>query len=107
MKNLFLDQFSCNLMTWEENPAKRNTNNAITFYVDAEQKVGVEDVIIGSYNPEIISVYEILEITERRAGAIPAKDYVTAKTAHSFKKPVFSEFNLLVSPRFLKLYNLF
>ena len=106
MKNLFLDQFSCNLMTWEENPAKRNTNNVITFYVDTEQNVGVEDVIVGSYNPEMISVYEILEITERRKGAMPKKDYVTAKTKHSFKKPVFSEFNLLVNPRFSKLYDI-
>jgi hypothetical protein len=106
MKNLLLNQFSCDLMTWEENPAKRNVNNEVTFYVDSKQDVNVGDVVVGNYTPEIISVYEILEVVERRSGAVTKKDYLTVKTKHSFSKPVFSEFNLLVNSRFLKLYNL-
>ena len=106
MKNLFLNQFSCDLMTWEENPAKRNSNNEITFYIDKKSEVNVGDVIVGSYTPEMIPVYEITEIIERRNGAVTTKDYVTAKTSHTFKKPIFSEFNILVISRCSKLYNL-
>jgi len=106
MKNLLLNQFSCDLMTWEENPAKRNVNNEITFYVDSKQDVKVGDVIVGNYTPEMISVYEIFEVSERRPGAVTKKDYLTVKTKHSFNKPVFSEFNLLVNDRFLRLYDI-
>ncbi len=106
MKNLFQNQFSCDLMTWEENPSKRNVNNEITFYIDEEQSVNVGDVIVGNHTPEQCSNYELLEITERRKGNLPKKDYVTAKAKHSFKKPLFSEFDLFVNDRFKKLYDI-
>jgi len=106
MKNLFQDQFSCNLMVWEVLPKNRNKNNEVKFYIDETSEVNIGDVIIGNHTPEQISVYEILEIVERRKGAVLKKDYLTVKTKHSFNKPIFSEFNLLVNDRFLRLYDI-
>lgn len=106
MKNLFQNQFSCDLMVWECNPVKRNINNEIKFYVDEKQDINKEDVIIGNYTPEMCSTYEILEVSERIKGAINKKDYVTAIVKHSFKKPIFSEYSLLVNSRFMNLYDI-
>ncbi|WP_281321988.1 hypothetical protein [Flavobacterium aestivum] len=59
------------LLIWETNPKKRNLNNKVTFYSDAEIRVG--DIIISNPGDTSVSSYEVLEIIENRKGNVKGK----------------------------------
>ncbi len=109
MKTLFQNMIGCDLMTWETNPRMRKKNRTITFYVPTSQEISKGDVIIGTYDAEKISVWEIEEIEGRRKGNMKGRDYVTAKAKwyNGIKSLDFSNYNIdRTSVGFRKLYNL-
>jgi len=70
---------SVNLMIWETAEGFRNQNNEIKFYCDSKINIQIGDVIIGNYNADFFSSYEIEEIKEVRDGAMSNQLYITAK----------------------------
>jgi len=74
-----------NLMTWETDTKKRNTNNVISFYLDVDKQVSIGDLIRAtpSNGFSAVSTYELTDIKERRAAALSGKDYITAATKWS------------------------
>ncbi|MCB0446301.1 MAG: hypothetical protein KDD03_02110 [Gelidibacter sp.] len=106
MNNLLQNQVGCDLMIWETDSRKRNTNNEVKFVVPTSQDVKVGDVLVGNYSAKSISCYEITEIKERRKAAQHKRDYLIVKTKWTNKKPNFSNFTLITNSSFNQLFNL-
>lgn len=53
------------LLIWEVEPSKRNQNNVIEFYCDENYEIQKSDVIIGNYNMDSFSSYEVTEVLEK------------------------------------------
>lgn len=88
-QQVFLNKFSIDLMVWETNPAKRNKNNVIKFYLQKKTDIKEGDLIIGDYSEFGVSVYEVENIQDTKPGSIASKNYFTAKTKWSQKSPSF------------------
>lgn len=93
-------------MIWETDPSLRNKKNEIKFIVPADQEIKTGDVLVGQYSAENTSCYEITEIKNRRESNLKSKDYITALTSWTNKKPDFSNFTINTTERFKKLYNI-
>lgn len=83
--NYLINDRDCNLMIWELNPKKRNTNNTINFVVPNDRPVNVGDTILGREQLDRQSHYKITEILERRPASLKKRDYIVAKSEWSIK----------------------
>jgi hypothetical protein len=106
MNNLLQNQVGIDLMIWESNPKKRNTNNEVKMVAPINQEIKVGDVLVGLYSPEKINCYQITEIVSRKPSSLGGKDYLIVRTKWSAKIPDFTIFKLLTDKRFNNLYNL-
>ena len=77
------NQKDVHLMTWEIDPNKRNQNNIITFNLLKKSKIEVGDNITVNLGNGKFSVYQILEIKEKRQSSLKDYDYITATTQWS------------------------
>lgn len=94
MKNAFYEGKGCRFMSWEQNPNKRNVNNRITFLVDENQEVNVEDILVGdNLNGVGRSTYTITEIVERRKSKQTGHDHLTVLTHWENSVIDVNEFN--------------
>jgi len=106
MKRLFENQKSevC-LMLWPTKVQDRQGVFSIAFYEDKKDDLKTGDVICANYS-ENSSYYEIVEIKDRRDGAIKSKKYVTANVTWSNHAKI-SDFNCdNTSMTFKKFFNL-
>ena len=71
------------LMSWEQDPNKRNINNTVKFNINRDESVTVGDIIIGDNNKGHKSQYLITEVIEERPSSIQGKKHVTVKTKWS------------------------
>lgn len=76
--NYFQNHKNVTLLTWRQ--SKRNINNQITFYIDKNIDFKAGDVVIGNYNTDFFSGYQVDLILERRDGNVSTQDHITAKT---------------------------
>ena len=79
------NQKDVHLMTWEIDPNKRNQNNIITFNLLKKSKIEVGDNITVNLGNGKFSVYQILEIKEKRQSSLKDYDYITATTQWSIQ----------------------
>lgn len=59
MKNLIQNQVGCDLMVWETQPQKRNTNNQVKFVTPTNQNINIGDVIVGGTHPKPLAVTKL------------------------------------------------
>jgi len=76
-----------NKKVWETDTKKRNKNNEIKFYINEDVNLIIGDQLL-MFDPKFhtnmpISTYTVTDITERRAGTLTGKDYVTANVEWS------------------------
>jgi hypothetical protein len=82
---VFVNKNQIDLMIWETNTEKRNTNNIIKVYLNSNEEIKQGDFIIGNYSDVSISTYEVTEVVSRQKGNFPNKDYIELKTKWSYK----------------------
>lgn len=74
------NQADCNLMIWECDQKKRNTNNVIKVNVPKRTVLSIGDEIHCSVGGGRNSVYKITELIDSKPSSISTMNYITAKT---------------------------
>mgnify|MGYP003651605750 CR=1 FL=1 len=83
--NTYKNQSEVTLMTWEENPNKRNENNIITVNLKSTLPLCTGDLITSNIVNGLKSTYEVLNIKDRRSSSLYGYDYITLETLWSLK----------------------